>query len=217
MQFKWKILLLSIVFIMFISFSFGIDPNESFDCVSKCRAETQKLLPECERICGGRLLVSGEIKVCLDNCVKEGKTQMVCQKECGLETRVLNADQICLDNCIKEGKTQPICQKQCAILGNEKSVRFSWESFWSMIGVLAMLILAFIGWYFHKRKRKKAIMLLEMVDMTYEKYKFQQDMCSLELTKLKKTLEDEFKKGNIDENNFDFILGKIDRYNKEFR
>ena len=157
---------------------------------------------------------------CIDNCLLIKNNSFECDKICNSPQLIKNnnsfqKENTCLIKCLNKGISLDICEQDCGNL--VKADRFSWESFWGMMGFLAVIISSYFGWYYHKKKRKEAIIFLEMVDSTYQNYKFQRDVCEIELTKIRGILEAEFQKGNIDENNFGFLIDKIDKYKKEIK
>jgi hypothetical protein len=93
----------------------------------------------------------------------------------------------------------------------EKKVDWTFE-FWAMLGFIALIATALAGWYASRLHRHEAVMFLDQMENIFTQYRYQQDMCVVELQKLKTQLKEDFRRGKIDESNFDFILQKIESY-----
>lgn len=78
------------------------------------------------------------------------------------------------------------------------------------------------GWYYRSRstRRRGRILFTRFmgsVDDIYSRYKMNSSRCEAELIRLKDEILGNFKDGLIDEENFDTLAKRIERYLKEIR
>ncbi|NTV23831.1 MAG: DUF4352 domain-containing protein [Nanoarchaeota archaeon] len=86
---------------------------------------------------------------------------------------------------------------------------------WDLIGVAGLLITVVsivFGWWASKKHRHHTVTYIDKMDDIYHKYNNQQGVCLEQMTTLKKELEQDFKKGKIDEQDFQLVFQKIEDY-----
>ncbi|MCF7860764.1 hypothetical protein K9M79_00840 [Candidatus Woesearchaeota archaeon] len=188
------------------------------ECVNEC-SEIGYVTKACQMICDADIPPEENLPNPND----------VCGKLCS-EEGISGCDELCSDHCVLEclGNKQSIveCNTMCkdnrirqtesTDTDDEEKVRWTFE-FWAMVGVFVALGAGAVGWHYSKIHRKKTIEYLENVDQVFNSYRTEKDICYVKLEELKNTLKESFKKDNIDETNFDFILKRIEKYEKELR
>lgn len=88
---------------------------------------------------------------------------------------------------------------------------------WEMIGVILAIIGAIVGWLISRMVRGKTAKYMTEIDKTYRTYNKNTTKCESELADLKEKIEDDFKKGKINDQSLALLDSRIDKYAKELR
>ena len=92
-----------------------------------------------------------------------------------------------------------------------------WSNWIQIVGGLLAVIAALIGWYFSRRARGKTAQYMTEIDKVYHKHNKNTNKCEAELTAIKELIEEDFKKGNINDQSLAILDKRIDKYAKELR
>ncbi len=80
----------------------------------------------------------------------------------------------------------------------------------TVIGAVGTVLVAIGGWYLATRKKSKMSLYLTRIDEMFSSYKENAIECEAELKKMKKSIVEELKKGNLDESTFGIVDKRID-------
>jgi hypothetical protein len=86
-----------------------------------------------------------------------------------------------------------------------------------IIGLVAIGAGSAYGMYRRKKKHSRFSELLTKMDEIYGSYKTNPKRCELELEKIKGTVNEDLKRGTIDDNNYSILKGRIDEILGEIR
>jgi len=90
--------------------------------------------------------------------------------------------------------------------------RIPWETIAVVVSIFSG-VCAILGFSFSGHRKKRAISkYMGEIDTTFEEFKMKSKRCEAELYRLHDVLEDELKKGKIDESLFDLLSKRIDKY-----
>ncbi len=93
-----------------------------------------------------------------------------------------------------------------------------WVEFLALIVSVVGVVLAISGYSFaNKKKRKYLKKYLHDIDDVYTSYKMKSRRCEAELFRLQDQIEDRLTAGNIDENTFQLLEGRIQKYMEEIK
>lgn len=93
-----------------------------------------------------------------------------------------------------------------------------WVQFMALIVSLVGVFLAVSGFSFaSKNKQKYLKKFLHEIDDAYSSYKWKTKRCEAELYRLKDQVEDQLKAGKIDENTYQLLEKRIDKYLDEIK
>ena len=96
---------------------------------------------------------------------------------------------------------------------SEEGVQWSFE-FWAMLGFFAVVALWFYQEHGRKVHRLQTLRFIKSIEDVYEKFHSQQELCLIELNRIKSQVEKRFAKGDIDEANLNTVLTEIENYKK---
>lgn len=100
----------------------------------------------------------------------------------------------------------------------QESITVSSKSFnWEMVGVILIIIGALVGWLISRRVRGKTATYMSEIDKVYRTYNKNSNKCEAELTHIREKIEDDFKKGKINDQSLSILESRIDKYSKELR
>lgn len=93
-----------------------------------------------------------------------------------------------------------------------------WVQFMALVVSLIGVFLAVSGFSFaSKNKQKYLKKFLHEIDDAYSSYKWKSKRCEAELYRLKDQVEDQLKAGKIDENTYQLLEKRIDKYLDEIK
>ena len=88
---------------------------------------------------------------------------------------------------------------------------------WEMIGVITAIVGVVIGWLISRKVRGKTATYMNEIDKVYRTYNKNANKCEAELTNLRDKLEDDFKKGKINDQSLAMLEARIDKYSERLR
>lgn len=92
-----------------------------------------------------------------------------------------------------------------------------WETIALVISILSG-VAAITGFSLTSHNRKRAISkYMEKIDSTFANFKWQSKQCESELYSLRSELEDNLKKGKVDESLYELLTKRIDKYLKDIQ
>lgn len=92
-----------------------------------------------------------------------------------------------------------------------------WYKDWNFIAIAIAVTGALIGWLISRRVRGKTATYMSEIDKVYRTYNKNSNKCEAELTHLREKIEDDFKKGKINDQSLSILDSRIDKYSKELR
>ena len=118
--------------------------------------------------------------------------------------------------------TQPTVIKETVIINNTQAPAIvqhdtPWYKDWNFIGVAVALIAALAGWLISRRVRGKTAKYMSEIDHVYSKYSKNTHKCESELVNIKEKIEDDFKKGKINDQSLSLLDNRIEKYSKDLR
>lgn len=88
---------------------------------------------------------------------------------------------------------------------------------WQMIGTVIAIIAAIGGWLISRKVRGKTAKYMTEIDKAYRTYRKNANKCEAELAGVREKIEEDFKKGKINDNSLAILDARIDKYSKELR
>lgn len=88
---------------------------------------------------------------------------------------------------------------------------------WEAMGVMLFIISGVVTWFITRRKKRKIGKLMHEVDNAYSKFKMNTKRCEAELYRLKDIIDEQFKKGKLDEGSYNILEKRISDYMREIR
>jgi hypothetical protein len=118
--------------------------------------------------------------------------------------------------------TQPTVIRETVIINNTQAPSIisqdkPWYADWNFIGVAVALIAALAGWLISRRVRGKTAKYMSEIDTVYSKYNKNTHKCESELVNIKEKIEEDFKKGKINDQSLSLLDSRIEKYSKELR
>jgi hypothetical protein len=86
-----------------------------------------------------------------------------------------------------------------------------------LVGLIAIGAGSAFGVYRRKKKQGRFSQLLTKLDDVHTSFKMNPQRCETELKKMKVTINEDLKKGVIDENNYSILKGRIDEIKDEIQ
>lgn len=100
----------------------------------------------------------------------------------------------------------------------QESTTVSSKSFnWEMFGVILAVIGAIIGWLISRRIRGKTAKYMSEIDGVYRSYNKNANKCEAELANLREQIENDFKKGKINDQSLAILDARIEKYAQQLR
>lgn len=115
--------------------------------------------------------------------------------------------------------TAPTTTEKIIIINNTQGATPSepWYKDWNFIGVAIVIIGGIVGWLVSRKVRGKTAKYMSEIDKVYRKYNTNTHKCEAELTNIREQIEDDFKKGKINDQALSILDKRIDKYAKELR
>ncbi|MFC1733712.1 hypothetical protein ACFL6I_25720 [candidate division KSB1 bacterium] len=88
---------------------------------------------------------------------------------------------------------------------------------WEMIGVIVAIAGVSAGWLISKKVRGKTAKYMSEMDKIYKTHKKNSNKCEKELSKLRGKIEDDFKKGKLNDQGLAILETRIDKYSERLR
>lgn len=101
---------------------------------------------------------------------------------------------------------------------SQQSVTISSKGFnWEMLGVILAVIGALVGWLISRRVRGKTAKYMSEIDRVYRSSNTSTNKCEAKLVGIRDQIEDDFKKGKINDQSLALLESRIDKYTRELR
>ncbi|MCX8147182.1 MAG: hypothetical protein N3D84_01810 [Candidatus Woesearchaeota archaeon] len=115
--------------------------------------------------------------------------------------------------------TQPVVQTKVYIINNTQMVATEkpWYKDWEFIGLVVVIISAIGGWIISRIMRSKTAKYMAEIDKIYNTYNLNANKCEAELVALREKIENDFKKGKINDQGLSLLESKIDKHLKSLR
>ncbi len=88
---------------------------------------------------------------------------------------------------------------------------------WEMIAVVIAVIGTIIGWFISRRMRSKTARYLTEIDNIYKQKKSNPPACQKGLENMRQKIDEEFKKGRINDQALSILEKRIDKYSGELK
>ncbi|PIN86506.1 hypothetical protein COV19_04400 [Candidatus Woesearchaeota archaeon CG10_big_fil_rev_8_21_14_0_10_44_13] len=93
----------------------------------------------------------------------------------------------------------------------------NWYEDWNFIAIVIAVIGALGGWLISRKIRGKTAKYMTEIDHAYRTYRKNANKCEAELAGVREKIEDDFKKGKLNDNSLAILDARIDKYSKELR
>ncbi|MFC1754290.1 hypothetical protein ACFL96_13020 [Thermoproteota archaeon] len=88
---------------------------------------------------------------------------------------------------------------------------------WEMIGVIIIILGGIVGWIITRFMRGKTAKYMSEIDKAYRQYNKNVNKCEAELTHLREKVENDFKRGKLNDQGLAILEKRIDKYSKDLR
>lgn len=92
-----------------------------------------------------------------------------------------------------------------------------WYTDWNFIAVVLAVIGALVGWLISRRVRGKTAKYMSEIDRVYRSSNTSTNKCEAKLVGIRDQIEDDFKKGKINDQSLALLESRIDKYTRELR
>jgi len=94
-------------------------------------------------------------------------------------------------------------------------------SFWSnwaqILGGILAVAAAVVGWYLSRRIRGKTATYMTEIDKVYREHNKNANKCEAHLADIREKIEEDFKKGKINDQSFSLLESRMDKYAQQLR
>jgi len=111
-------------------------------------------------------------------------------------------------------------QTKVIIINNTQSAapqEAPWYKDWNFLAVAIAVVGTIGGWLISRKIRGKTAKYMTEIDKVYGSYSKNANKCEAELANLKEKIEEDFKKGKINDQALSILDARIDKYAKELR